>query len=109
MSGKRQKTEHKQLCLAFAQEGRGEAPAAGGKGSEPRTAKRPPESPALEERLMEEVCDRDNLEIAWKRVRGKRLTNCLLEAWSRRRSRVDIGGTHDVHSHTPSPQNPPHA
>jgi RNA-directed DNA polymerase len=30
------------------------------------------ESPAEEERLMEEVCDRKNLEIAWKRVRGNK-------------------------------------
>jgi RNA-directed DNA polymerase len=30
------------------------------------------ESPAEEERLMEEVCDRQNLEIAWKRVRGNK-------------------------------------
>jgi len=30
------------------------------------------ESSAEEERLMEEVCDRKNLEIAWKRVRGNK-------------------------------------
>ncbi len=72
MSGKRQKTGCKQLRLAFAQEGRSEAPACGDRGPEPLTAKRTAESPALEERLMEEVCDRNNLEIAWKRVRANK-------------------------------------
>jgi RNA-directed DNA polymerase len=41
-------------------------------GTEPPVAKRTPESPAAEEPLMEEVCDRKNLEIAWKRVRGNK-------------------------------------
>jgi RNA-directed DNA polymerase len=68
MSGMRQKTQYDQLLLAFASEARGATPGAGGKGTEPPTAKRDPESPAKEERLMEEVCDRENLEIAWKRV-----------------------------------------
>ena len=72
MSGKRQKTQYKQLLLAFAAEGRGETPDADRKGTEPLVAKRTPESPAEEERLMEEVCDRKNLEIAWKRVRGNK-------------------------------------
>ena len=35
-------------------------------------AKRAPESPAEADSLMEEVCDRDNLEMAWKRVRGNK-------------------------------------
>ena len=42
------------------------------KGTEPRVARPALESPAEEERLMEEVCDRQNLEIAWKRVRGNK-------------------------------------
>lgn len=69
MSGQRQKIQYEQLLLAFASEDRGEAPGADRKGTEPLTAKRTPESPAEEERFMEEVCDRENLEIAWKRVR----------------------------------------
>jgi RNA-directed DNA polymerase len=69
MSGKRQKTQFTQLRLAFAVDGRGEALDANRQGTEPLAAKRTPESPAEEERLMEEVCDRKNLEIAWKRVR----------------------------------------
>lgn len=69
MSGMRQKTQYEQQLLAFASEHRGATPGAESKGTEPLVAKRTSESPAEEERLMEEVCDRENLEIAWKRVR----------------------------------------
>jgi RNA-directed DNA polymerase len=69
MSGKRQKSQYQQLYLAFATECPGETLDTSGKGTELLTAKRTPESPAREERLMKEVCDRTNLEIAWKRVR----------------------------------------
>ncbi len=69
MNGMRQKSQYEQLFLAFALDDRGELPDADRKGTEPLRAKRTPESPAEEERLMEEVCDRENLEIAWKRVR----------------------------------------
>jgi RNA-directed DNA polymerase len=69
MSGKRQKIQYQQLYLAFAVDRRGEALDDGRKGTEPLTAKRIPESPVQAEWLMKEVCDRKNLEIAWKRVR----------------------------------------
>ena len=69
MSGKRQKIQDTQMRLAFAEECRGEALGADGQGTEPRIAERGPESPTGRERLMEEVCDRKNLEIAWKHVR----------------------------------------
>lgn len=69
MSGKRQKTQYTQLHLAFAAEGRGETSDAERPGTEPLAAKRTPERPALEEGLMEEICQRENLERAWKRVR----------------------------------------
>jgi RNA-directed DNA polymerase len=72
MSGTRQKTQYKQLFLAFAAEDRGETLDTDRQGTEPLAAKRTPESPAEEERLMEEVCDRQNLEIAWKRVRANK-------------------------------------
>jgi RNA-directed DNA polymerase len=72
MSGKRQKTQYTQLRLAFAEESRGEALGAEGRGTEPLKAKRNPESPAGKERLMEEVCERKNLEIAWRHVRRNR-------------------------------------
>lgn len=70
MSGKWQKSQCKNL--AFTADTRGEAQDVNRKGTEPLAAKRVPESPAKEERLMEEVCDRKNLEIAWKRVRANK-------------------------------------
>ena len=72
MNGKRRKTQYTQLRLAFATESRGETLDADCQGTEPLVAKRTPESPAEEARLMEEVCDRKNLEVAWKRVRGNK-------------------------------------
>src|SRR5271168_3765554 len=66
MNGTRQKTQY---SLALEPKGRGEAPAVGCRGAEPLMAKPVPESPALAEQLMEEVCGRENLERAWKRVR----------------------------------------
>jgi RNA-directed DNA polymerase len=72
MGGKRQKSQYKQLSLAFAADRRGEALDAHHQGTEPPTAKRTSERPAEEDRLMEEVCDRKNLEKAWKRVRANK-------------------------------------
>lgn len=72
MSGKWQKIQYTQLRLAFAEGSRGEPLGASRRGTEPLTAKQTPESPAGKERLMEEVCDRHNLEVAWKRVRGNK-------------------------------------
>src|SRR5712691_11656865 len=69
MSGKRQKLQY---LLALEPKGRGEAPARGRQGTEPPVAKPIPESPACAEQLMEEVCDRGNLERAWKRVRSNK-------------------------------------
>ncbi len=66
MSGKRQKI---QCSLALEPEGRGETPVAGSPRAEPLAAKPAPESPAMTEQLMEEVCDGENLQSAWKRVR----------------------------------------
>ena len=50
-------------------EGQGEAPTGGDQGAEPRVTKPAPESPAAAEYLIEEVCERENLERAWKQVR----------------------------------------
>src|SRR3984893_12050040 len=66
MSGKRQKT---QCSLASRPMDRGETPVNGRQRAEPLAAKPAPESPAETEHLMEEVCDRENLQSAWKRVR----------------------------------------
>ena len=73
MSGTRQKTLGEQLSQTLAAEGRGEALDAEAEDAEPLMAKPAPESPALaEQQLMEEVCDRGNLEGAWKRVRSNK-------------------------------------
>ena len=69
MSGKRQKN---QRLLAFMAEGRGETPMAVSGGTEPLMAKREPESLASTEQLMEEVCQRKNLEMALKRVKANK-------------------------------------
>src|ERR1700704_5652855 len=69
MSGTRQNIQY---TLALVPESRGEAPVRGLQGTEPPVAKPAPESPALAEQLMEEVCDRENLERAWKRVRSNK-------------------------------------
>jgi len=70
VSGKRQKTQ--QLQLAFMSEGRGEAPRADLEGIEPPAVKRQPESPAHTERMMEAVCNRENLWKAIKRVQANK-------------------------------------
>ena len=62
MGDMRPKIQYEQLPLAFMTEGRGETPDAGHEGTESPTAKRGPEDPATGESLMEEVCERENLE-----------------------------------------------
>jgi RNA-directed DNA polymerase len=66
MNGKRQKTQY---SLALEPQGRGETPISGRPRAEPFAAEPAPESPAMTEQLMEEVCDGENLQSAWKRVR----------------------------------------
>jgi len=61
-----------QLRLAFPEESRGEAPRATEEGTELETAENATKSPASSERLMEEICQRDNLIQAWKRVKRNR-------------------------------------
>ena len=72
MSGMRQKTLGEQSSQTLVAEGRGEALDAVAEDAEPLMAKPAPESPALAEQLMEEVCNRENLERAWKRVRSNK-------------------------------------
>ena len=69
MSGKRQKTQY---SLALEPTDRGEAPVGVCEGVEPLVAETAPESPAWTEQLMEKVCNRENLETAWKRVRSNK-------------------------------------
>src|SRR6516225_129454 len=66
MTGTRQTIQY---SLALERGDQGETPVSGYQGAEPVVAKPAPESPALTEQLMEEVCDRANLVRAWKRVR----------------------------------------
>ena len=72
MDGKRQKTQYQQSELAFMTELRGEPPQLRQQGTEPPLAKREPERPVANNRLMEEVCERENLKKAWKRVRANK-------------------------------------
>ncbi len=65
MGGKRQKN---QLELAFMRGKRGEAGQRLSGGTEPSAAKRKPESPASDEKLMEEICQWSNLKRALKQV-----------------------------------------
>jgi len=69
VTGTRQKT---QLQLAFPAKGRGEAPRVAEGGTEPVTAGRVPESPASAEGVMEEVCGRENLQRALRRVKANK-------------------------------------
>jgi RNA-directed DNA polymerase len=69
MSGLRQSIQQE---LAREPIERGEAPIAGDPGAEPVVAMAEPESPAATMHLMEKVCERENLERAWQRVRGNK-------------------------------------
>jgi RNA-directed DNA polymerase len=69
MSSKRQKS---QLLLAFAAEPKGEVPTTAEEGIELSVAKRDAESPTQMDSLMEEVCQRDNLWQALKRVKANK-------------------------------------
>src|SRR6266850_7107748 len=66
MSGRRQKIQY---SLALEPAHQGETRVSGYQGAESIVAKPATESPAGTEQLMEEVCDRENLVRAWKRVR----------------------------------------
>ena len=72
MSEMRQQSLGKPFGQNLTTEDRGEALTAAVKQAEPQMAKSELESPALVEQLMEEVCERENLRRAWKRVRGNK-------------------------------------
>src|SRR5262244_4276609 len=71
MSDKPQKNQL-QMVLAFAVEGRSEAPKARREGTESLTANCETESPAGTKQLMEEVCGRENLKRALRRVKANK-------------------------------------
>ena len=58
--------------LAFWDESRSEAPRVSGEGTESFAAKRGTESPAIDQQLMEEVCERENCKQALKRVKANK-------------------------------------
>jgi RNA-directed DNA polymerase len=69
MSDRRQKN---QLELAFTDKSRSEAPRVSAEGTESLRGKREAESPAIGERLMEEVCERGNCKRALARVKANK-------------------------------------
>jgi len=71
-SGQRQKNQPEQGMLAFPAESRSDAPKATGKGTETPAAKRMSESLAGSERLMEEVCEQENVKQALQRVKANK-------------------------------------
>ena len=79
MSGTRQKILDEQLSQTLAAEGQGEALDAEAEDAEPLMAKPASESPALAERLMEEVCDRGNLEKRGSAFEATRAVLALME------------------------------
>lgn len=98
------KRQKNQLELAFAEDPRGEAPRIDGR-AELRVANREPESGGTAERLMEEICEPENLKKALKRVQRnkgapgidgmtvKELTKYLKKNWPRHREEL-LGGTY---------------
>jgi len=99
------KRRNNQLELAFMAEGKGETPMAAVEGTELPAAKHDPESLALTEYLMEEVCQRENLKEALKRVRQNKgspgvdgmtvdeLPDHLMTHWPTIRDQL-LGGTY---------------
>ena len=99
MDGKQRKI---QLELAFPAEGKGEAPKTAEEGTEPSTVKSATERPATD-RLMEEVCERENVNKALRRVRSNQgapgidgmtvdqLRDHLLEHWPTIREQLIAG------------------
>ncbi len=69
MTGRQQKNQYE---LAFMVKGSGEAATLASEGTEPVVAERNAESPTQNERLMEKVCERENLRQALKRVRSNK-------------------------------------
>src|SRR5947208_5416253 len=70
MNGTRQQIQY---SLALEPGDRGEPPISGYQGAEPFVANPAPESSAVTEQLMEEVCNRENLVRAWKSVRQNKV------------------------------------
>ena len=68
----RDKRQKNQLVLAFPEEARSEAPNSPSEGIESPIAEHPAESPTTSEKMMEEVCERENLKKALRRVKANK-------------------------------------
>lgn len=102
MDGKRPNTQRE---LAFPPNVKGEAPRGGKKGAEPPAAVGDSETPAKTDRLMEEVCERENLKKALKQVQANKgspgidrmtvakLPDFLRKHWPALRDQL-LGGTY---------------
>ena len=102
MSGKRQ---NNQLTLAFEADSRSETPRVASEGTESFTTKREAESPAITEKLMEEVLERSNLKEALKKVKANKgsagvdgmtvrnLSSYLIKHWPEHRDQL-LSGTY---------------
>jgi len=70
MNLKNEKRQNVQMELDFHSEPTGEARQAGREATESFSATQEPESPAKTNRLMEEICERENLKEALRRVKS---------------------------------------
>jgi RNA-directed DNA polymerase len=105
MDLKRDKRQNIQEKLDFSSEQTGEARHAGREATESRQAMHEPENPANTTRLMEEVCERENLLEALRRVKGNKgsagidgmtvgqLSGYLMEHWLTIREQL-LSGTY---------------
>jgi RNA-directed DNA polymerase len=106
MDTRRQNIRFRQLELAFSKQGGDEVPNAAEGRVEVPMAKRTTEGPAPDERLMEEVCERENLKKALSRVKAnhggpgvdgmavRQLPGYLREHWPAIRDRL-LNGTYE--------------
>src|ERR1700688_1943699 len=106
MSLKSETQQNIQTELNFSSTSAGEAREAGRKGTEPLPAVNDPESPASTSRLMEEVCERENLKEALRRVKANKgsagvdgmtvggITDYLKQHWPAIREQL-LNGTYE--------------
>ena len=108
MSLQDDKQQNIQMNLDFSAVPTGEARPAGGEETESSGATNGPESPASTNRLMEEVCERENLKAALQQVKANKgsagvdgmtvgaLTGYLQQHWPAIREQL-LNGTYEPH------------
>jgi RNA-directed DNA polymerase len=106
MSLRSEMQQNIQTELNFSSTSAGEAREAGREGTEPLPAVNDPESPASTSRLMEEVCERENLKEALRRVKANKgsagvdgmtvggITDYLKQHWPAIREQL-LNGTYE--------------